>query len=110
MPVLLKFYAGMTGARDGAVLVLIAALLFVLTLNVYWRNREALTVSAATYAFACAGIIEILCGTFILITGQRPSKFYGAVAVPRSSGITDLSFAAGWLVIAFGLQSWKSRR
>jgi hypothetical protein len=90
-------------------MILLLALLVVLSVGVFRRNRAALTSAAWAYAFGCTAVIQLFYGVFVLITGRMPNKYHPA-PVARSSAATNLLFAAGWSAVAFGLSRWSARR
>jgi hypothetical protein len=91
------------------VMILLLALLVVLSVGVFRRNRAALTSAAWAYAFGCTAVIQLSYGVFVLITGRLPNK-YDPAPVGRSSAATNLLFAACWSAFAYGLSRWSARR
>jgi hypothetical protein len=75
----------------------------------YRRKPAALTPSAWAYAFGWASLLELIWGTFTLVTGRTPGRF-GGHRVPRSSSEMDFAVAGGAAIVAYALSRWRVSR
>ena len=90
-------------------MILLLGLLIVILVGVYRRNRAALTPAAWGYAFGWTGLVQLVFGLFILVTGRTPNK-YSHVSVPRSNAVINFLLAALWWAVALALSRWNARK